>query len=105
MKGEVLAKGSRWEGSPAQRIQKLMPISRVKPTLSQMKEEVLTEDSKWGGSPAQLRPKLILMSQVKLTLYPWMNAETLKIFHEVEEGLMKDLNVPEIEMDEIGRMI
>jgi|GEM_PF-6130511 hypothetical protein len=105
MKGEVLAKGSRWEGSPAQKIQKLMPISQVKPTLSQMKEEVLTEDSKWGGSPAQLRPKLILMSQVKLTLYPWMNAETLKIFHEVEEGLMKDLNVPEIEMDEIGRMI
>ncbi len=105
MKGEVLAKGSKWEGSPAQKIQKLMPISQVKPTLSRMKEEVLTEDSKWGGSPAQLRPKSILMSQVKPTLYPWMNAENLKIFYEVDEGLMKNLKVPEIEMDEIRRMI
>lgn len=69
-----------------------------------MKGEVLAKGSKWEGSPVQLRLNSILMSQVKSTLYPWMNAETLEILHELEEGLMKDLNVLEIEMDEIGRM-
>ncbi len=33
MKGEILVEGSRWEGSPAKPMQKLNPMSQVKPTL------------------------------------------------------------------------
>ena len=39
MKGEVLAEGRKWEGSPAQSTLKMMPRSQVKPILFRMKDE------------------------------------------------------------------
>ena len=39
MKGEVLAEGSKWEGSPAQSTPKMMPMSQIKPILFLMKDE------------------------------------------------------------------
>jgi non-ribosomal peptide synthetase-like protein len=39
MKGEVLAEGSKWEGSPAQSMPKMMTMSQVKLILFRMKDE------------------------------------------------------------------
>ncbi len=67
MKGEILAEGSRWEGSPAKPIPKLNPLSHVKPTLIK-KKEILAETDKWEDSSVKPMPRLIPMSKVKPTL-------------------------------------
>ena len=67
MKGEILAEGSRWERSQAKPMQKLNPLSQVKPTLIK-KKEILADTDKWEGSSAKPMPRLISMSQVKPTL-------------------------------------
>ena len=67
MKGETLAEGSMWEGSPAQPTSKLK-ISQVEPALPWIKNEGFPGGSKLERSPAQPIPKLMPISQIKPSL-------------------------------------
>jgi carbonic anhydrase/acetyltransferase-like protein (isoleucine patch superfamily) len=49
MKGETLAEGSRWEGSPAQPTSRHVLMSQIKPTVPRTKSESFTGGNKQIG--------------------------------------------------------
>ncbi|MGE5418514.1 MAG: hypothetical protein ACM3N1_00260 [Accumulibacter sp.] len=100
MKGEILAEGSRWEGSPAKPMPKLNPLSQVKTTLIKKKNEILAETDKWEGSSAKTMPKLIPMSKVKPAL-PLIKGEILTEGNNQVTGLISTANA-EADADVIG---